>query len=93
MLNCRLGELPMKYLGIPVSDMVLCIGAFQGILNKMIKRLDPWKGNAGLCPSAFAPPSGERGIRTAVGAFRVPLRAKGSVRSSHMLSHDARAGS
>jgi hypothetical protein len=44
MLNCRLGELPMKYLGIPVSDSVLGMGAFQGILNKMIKRLDPWKG-------------------------------------------------
>jgi hypothetical protein len=26
------------------SDKVLGIGAFQGILNKMIKRLDPWKG-------------------------------------------------
>jgi hypothetical protein len=44
MLNCRLGDLPIKYLGIPISDRVLGIGAFQGILNKMIKRLDPWKG-------------------------------------------------
>jgi hypothetical protein len=44
MLNCRLGELPMKYLGIPISDKVLGIGALQGIYNKMIKRLDPWKG-------------------------------------------------
>jgi hypothetical protein len=43
-LNCRLGELPMKYLGIPISDKVLGIGALQGIYNKMIKRLDPWKG-------------------------------------------------
>jgi hypothetical protein len=43
MLNCRLGELPFKYLGIPISDKDLGIGAFQGILNKMIKRLDPWK--------------------------------------------------
>jgi hypothetical protein len=44
MLNCRLGELPIKYLGIPISNTVLGMGAFQGVLNKMIKRLDPWKG-------------------------------------------------
>lgn len=44
MLNYRLGDLPIKYLGIPISDRVSGIGAFQGILNKMIKRLDPWKG-------------------------------------------------
>ena len=44
MLNCKLGELPIKYLGIPVSDKVLSIGAFQGLPAKMVKRLDPWKG-------------------------------------------------
>ena len=30
MLNCKLGGLPVKYLGIPVSNKVLGIGAFQG---------------------------------------------------------------
>lgn len=44
MLNCRLGALPIKYLGIPISDRNLGIGAFQGVLNRMIKRSDPWKG-------------------------------------------------
>lgn len=44
MLNCRLGELPMKYLGIPISDRHLDITAFNDIYNKMRKRLDPWKG-------------------------------------------------
>lgn len=44
MLNCKLGTLPMKYLGIPVSDSILGLGAFQGVTNRMIKRLDPWKG-------------------------------------------------
>jgi hypothetical protein len=43
-LNCVLGELPMKYLGIPVSDNHLNINAFSPILQKMLKRLDPWKG-------------------------------------------------
>jgi hypothetical protein len=44
MLNCVLCEFPMKYLGIPVSDHHLGMGAFSPILQKMIKRLDPWKG-------------------------------------------------
>lgn len=43
MLNCNLGELPMKYLGIPVSDSHLAMGAFSPIIQKMGKRLDPWK--------------------------------------------------
>lgn len=44
MLNCVLGNLPLKYLGIPVSDHHLSMGAFNPILQKMTKRLDPWKG-------------------------------------------------
>jgi hypothetical protein len=34
----------MKYLGIPVSDKHLCVGAFDPVVQKMIKRLDPWRG-------------------------------------------------
>jgi hypothetical protein len=41
MLNCVLGNLPLKYLGIPVSDHHSGVGAFSPILQKMIKRLDP----------------------------------------------------
>lgn len=44
MLNCVLGDLPLKYLGILVSDRHLSIEAFSPILQKMSKRLDPWKG-------------------------------------------------
>lgn len=44
MLNCVLGELPLKYLGVPVSDRHLNMGAFSPILQKMLKRLDPWRG-------------------------------------------------
>jgi hypothetical protein len=44
MLNYVLGEFPVKYLGIPVSDHHLGMGALSPILQKMIKRLDSWKG-------------------------------------------------
>jgi hypothetical protein len=44
MLDCALGELPLKYLGIPISDHHLGMGAFEPIFQKMLKRLDPWKG-------------------------------------------------
>lgn len=40
MLNCALGALPMKYLGIPVSDSHLYTGTFS-----LTSRLDPWRGN------------------------------------------------
>ena len=44
MINCSLGSLPLKYLGIPISDSHLAMGAFSPIIQKMINRLDPWKG-------------------------------------------------
>jgi hypothetical protein len=44
MLNYKLGELPLKYFGIPVSDRHLSMSAFLSISQKMTKRLDPWKG-------------------------------------------------
>lgn len=44
MLNCRLGGLPMKYLGILISDKHLEMEAFRDTYDKMRKRLDPWKG-------------------------------------------------
>jgi hypothetical protein len=43
MLNCKLGEWPMKYLGIPISEQRLGVNAFSGLKDKMRKRLDPWK--------------------------------------------------
>ena len=43
-LNCKLGCLPMKYLGIPLSDNRLGSLAFAGLKEKMGRRLDPWKG-------------------------------------------------
>jgi hypothetical protein len=44
MLNCQLGELPIKYLGIPISDSKLGKVALQGIPVKIARRITPWKG-------------------------------------------------
>lgn len=39
-----MGSLPMKYLGIQISDKHLGMLAFGDTYNKLRKRLDPWKG-------------------------------------------------
>lgn len=44
MLNCKKGQVPMKYLGFPISDRALGPGAFKNIVEKMRKKLQPWKG-------------------------------------------------
>jgi hypothetical protein len=44
MLNCRLGEMPMKYLGIPISVGKLGKVAFREVSEKVAKRIPPWKG-------------------------------------------------
>lgn len=36
--------LPLKYLGVPISDSPLTAGAFNPIIQKMEKRLDLWNG-------------------------------------------------
>jgi hypothetical protein len=43
-LNCKLGELPIKYLGIPISDVKLGMGALAETPEKIAKRIPPWKG-------------------------------------------------
>jgi len=44
MLNCRLGDWPMKYLRLPISEHKVGGHAFTGLVDKMRKKLDPWKG-------------------------------------------------
>jgi hypothetical protein len=44
LLNCVLGEFPMKYLGIPVSYKHLNMSVFSPLSHKMIKRLTLGKG-------------------------------------------------
>jgi hypothetical protein len=39
MLNCQVGTLPMKYLGIPISDSKLSEGAFAEVPDKIAKRI------------------------------------------------------
>jgi len=44
MLNCKVGSLPMTYMGLPISDSNLGVHSFEGIVEKMRKKLQPWKG-------------------------------------------------
>jgi hypothetical protein len=44
MLNCEVGQMPMKYLGFPINAKNLSMGAFSGVVDKMRKKLQPWKG-------------------------------------------------
>jgi hypothetical protein len=41
MLNCRLGEMTLKYLGIPISDTKLGMDAFAGISEHVAKKVPP----------------------------------------------------
>jgi hypothetical protein len=44
MLNYQLGELPLKYLGIPISDTKLGKNTFEELTGKVAKRIPPWRG-------------------------------------------------
>jgi hypothetical protein len=44
MMNCKMGELPMTYLGNPLSDTKLGMRGFFDISKKIAKRIPPWKG-------------------------------------------------
>lgn len=44
MLNCKLEQLPITYLGIPMDSKALRMAASDPLVHKMRKRLDPWKG-------------------------------------------------
>ena len=43
-LNCRIGQMPLKYLGFPISDRSLGVQVFKDMVEKMRKKLQPWKG-------------------------------------------------
>ena len=43
-LNCNIGKMPMRYLGFPISSRYVGIGGFRNIVDKMRKKLQPWKG-------------------------------------------------
>jgi hypothetical protein len=44
MLNCKLGQFPIKYLGLPVSDKALRVSDWDFLPQKVGHRVDPWQG-------------------------------------------------
>jgi hypothetical protein len=43
MLNCKIGQLPMKYLGFHINDSRVSMGMHRGMVEKMRRRLQLWK--------------------------------------------------
>jgi hypothetical protein len=43
-LNCPLGSLPFKYLGIPIHFEKLKRDDLQPVIDKLIKRVADWRG-------------------------------------------------
>jgi len=43
-LNYKIGQMPLKYLGFPISAKKLGVSAFKLMVDKMRKKLQPWKG-------------------------------------------------
>ena len=42
-LQCRVGRLPMKYLGMPLGTSFKIVAIWNPILEKMEKKLSGWK--------------------------------------------------
>lgn len=45
LFNCAIGSWPIKYLGVPVSGSKLHVMDWLPLDEKLLKRLDGWKGN------------------------------------------------
>ena len=43
LFNCDVGQFPMKYLGVPVSDRKLLISDLEFMVAKIRKRLGAWQ--------------------------------------------------
>ena len=43
LLSCRVGSLPMKYLGMPLGTSFKTVSIWNPILEKMEKKLSGWK--------------------------------------------------
>ena len=44
--NCAMGDWPIKYLGVPVSGSRIKVANWLPLDEKLLKRLDGWKGGA-----------------------------------------------
>jgi hypothetical protein len=42
-LGCRVGSLPMTYLGLPLGASYKSVSTWKGVVEKMKKRLAGWK--------------------------------------------------
>jgi hypothetical protein len=42
-LGCRVSSLPMKYLGLPLGASYKAISIWNGVIEKMKRRLAGWK--------------------------------------------------
>jgi hypothetical protein len=42
LLNCRLGQFPINYLGLPVSNKRLRVSDWDTLTGKVGHRVDPW---------------------------------------------------
>jgi hypothetical protein len=51
MFNCRLGHLPMVYLGVPMSYYKLSLEQFVSLIQSLTVKLDPWQGRT-MSPGA-----------------------------------------
>ena len=43
-LNCKLGSLPMTYLGLPIADQKLTVEQWSFLVQKLADRVEPWIG-------------------------------------------------
>jgi hypothetical protein len=43
-MNCKLGEFPFFYLGLPISDMSLTMEQWLFLVRKLALRVEPWWG-------------------------------------------------
>jgi hypothetical protein len=44
LLNCKLGQFPITYLGLPVSHKRLRVSDWDSLTGKVGRRVDPWQG-------------------------------------------------
>ena len=44
LLNCKLGKFPFTYLGFPMADRKLRMSDWDGLVNVVGHRVDPWQG-------------------------------------------------
>lgn len=44
MMNIKLGDLPIKYLGMTISNKAMRIEDFEPVIEKVAGRVEPWQG-------------------------------------------------